>query len=161
MQERRPGHRIQIGFTVVETMVALVVLAIGMLGIAALYIESLRSGQTAVSYSNAVTLASAMADKIRANGSATVAYTGAAVGNGTGGTAGNNCVNGLTDCSAAQLAADDWFWWYEDVKAQLPQGRSAVIQVTNTPPLNTYSILLQWPERGQTQLSRYLLTFSI
>ena len=34
----------QLGFTLIETLVAMVVLAVGMLGIAALYIEGLRSG---------------------------------------------------------------------------------------------------------------------
>ena len=36
------------GFTMVEVLVALVVLAIGLLGIAALYLNSLQSGRTAI-----------------------------------------------------------------------------------------------------------------
>ena len=38
----------QSGFTMVEVLVALVVLAIGLLGIAALYLNSLQAGRTAV-----------------------------------------------------------------------------------------------------------------
>ena len=37
------------GFTLVEVLVALVVMSVGMLGIAALYLEGLRAGRTALS----------------------------------------------------------------------------------------------------------------
>jgi type IV pilus assembly protein PilV len=149
------------GFTLIEVLVALVVMAVGMLGIAGLYIESLRSGQMSVSYTNAVTLAASMADRIRANSAAAAAYTGFAVGNGTAGTAANNCVNGIADCNAAQLAVDDWFWWYEDVKDQMPEGRSASVQVVGAAPVNVYRIVLSWPERGLATPVSYTLTFSL
>ena len=55
------------GFTLVETLVALVVMSVGMLGIAALYIEGLRSGQTSIARTTAVNLAADMADRIRSN----------------------------------------------------------------------------------------------
>jgi len=157
----RTSDRRQTGFTLVEVMVALVVMAVGMLGIAGLYIESLRSGQMSISYTNAVTLAASMADRIRANATGAGGYAGAAAGNGTGGTAANNCVNGNADCSAAQLALDDWFWWYENVKDQMPEGRQASVQVVNAPPVNVYTIVLQWPERGLAAPVSYTLTFSL
>ena len=47
----------QRGFSLVEAMVAMVVLSIGMLGIAALYVESLRSGTSALLRSQAVAFA--------------------------------------------------------------------------------------------------------
>jgi type IV pilus modification protein PilV len=55
------------GFSIVEALVALVVLSVGMLGIAALYVESLRAGRSAVYHTQAVNLAADMADRIRAN----------------------------------------------------------------------------------------------
>ena len=151
----------QYGFTLVETMVALVVLAVGMLGIAALYIESLRSGRMSITHTNAVTLAAGMADRIRANANGVTAYAHVAVDNAMAGSAANHCVNGATDCTPAQLAADDWFWWYEDVKDRMPQGRQASIQVVKAPPINVYTIDLQWPEREQTAPASYRLTFSL
>lgn len=152
----------QIGFTLVEVMVALLVMAVGMLGIAALYIESLRSGHMSVSYTTAVTLVADMADRIRANANANVAYGGAAVGNAVAG-ADNSCVNAIGEnvtCSAVQLAADDWFWWYESIKVRMPVGRSATIAVVNNPPVNVYTITLSWPERGQAAPVQYAMTFS-
>lgn len=155
---KRITHTQQTGFTLIEAMVSLVVLAVGMLGIAAMYIESLRSGHMSVSYTNAVTLAADMADRIRANSLGINGYIGAGNGNGTAG-GNNNCVNGAVDCTPAQLAADDLFWWYEDIKNLMPVGRSATVAVVNNPPLDQYTITLNWPERGQVQPVSYILTF--
>ncbi|MDP6673863.1 MAG: type IV pilus modification protein PilV [Gammaproteobacteria bacterium] len=148
----------QTGFTLVEAMVSLVVLAVGMLGVAAMYIESLRSGHMSVSYTNAVTLAADMADRIRANSLGINGYIGAGAGNGTAG-GNNNCVNGPLNCTPAQLAADDLFWWYEDIKNLMPVNRAASVAVVNVPPLDQYTITLTWPERGQPQPVSYVLTF--
>ncbi len=151
----------QTGFTLVEAMVSLVVLAVGMLGIAALYIESMRSGQMSVSYTNAVTLAADMADRIRANAQGRLSYVGNGVGNGTAG-ANSNCVNGVADCTPAQMASDDLFWWYEDAKNLLPVGRSASVAVAPVPPVDQYTITVSWPERGQQAGPvSYVLTFSL
>src|SRR4030095_6465661 len=66
MQAHTTRHSVG-GFSLVEALVALVVLSIGMLGIAALHVESLRSGRTALTRTVAVALAADMADRIRAN----------------------------------------------------------------------------------------------
>ena len=69
------------GFSLVEAMVALVVLAVGMLGIAGLYVTTLRSSGGAIYRQQAVGLAEDLADRIRANRTANVAYQGAAANN--------------------------------------------------------------------------------
>lgn len=72
---RIPGNMSRsTGFSIVEALVALVVLSIGMLGIAALYVESLRAGRSAIYRTQAVNLASDMADRIRANRNARASY---------------------------------------------------------------------------------------
>src|SRR5512138_827355 len=55
------------GFTLIEVLIALVVLAIGMLGIAAVYLEGLRASRDALLRTQAVILAADMGDRIRAN----------------------------------------------------------------------------------------------
>jgi type IV pilus assembly protein PilV len=149
------------GFTLVEVLAALVIMAVGMLGVAGLFVESLRMGQMSVAHTNAVGLAASFADRIRANPTAVDAYTGAVAGNAIAGTAANNCINGNADCSPNQMAGEDWFWWYEDVKAQLPTGREATVEVVENAPVSVYTIVLQWPERGLTTPASYTLTFSL
>lgn len=147
----------QNGFTLVEVLVSLVVMAVGMLGIAALYIEGMQSGSSAVIHANAVNLAADMADRIRVNSGAGFSYAG--VGPGTNA---NNCVNGLANCNPAQLATDDWFWWSQDLINRMPPGVTANIGVANPGGalIFTYTIALTWPERGQLAPSTYTLVFT-
>jgi type IV pilus assembly protein PilV len=149
--------RLQRGFTLIETLVSMVVLAVGMLGIAALYIEGLRSSQASVSRTIAVNLAADMADRIRANPNAPA---GAYAGVGPG--ANNNCVNGPGPCLPAQLAQDDWFWWFQDVQNRLPGGAAAAIaeDPVAVAPATQYDIVLTWPEPGQAVPATYTMRFS-
>ena len=86
------------GFTLVEVLVALVVLAVGMLGIAGLYVESLRAGRTSIFRTTAVYLAADMADRIRANPQASADYAGIGPGSNA-----FTCVNGVNICSSAKV----------------------------------------------------------
>jgi type IV pilus assembly protein PilV len=137
------------GFTLVEVLVALVVMAVGLLGIAALYVEGLRAGRTASYRAAAVTLAGDMADRIRAN------RDGAYAGTGPG--ADNGCVNGGGDCSANELAADDWLRWRGDLAARLPQGATGEITRNVVGGAVEFEITLSWPEAGQEAPSSYTL----
>lgn len=139
------------GFTLVETLVAMVVISVGMLGIAAMYVEGLRAGKTSIYRTEAINLVSDMADRIRANPTAVAAYGG--VG------ANNNCVN-VNDCTPAQLAADDIFRWQQDVGARVPGGVSAIAVVAGV-PVNTYTITLRWAEAGSNTLSSYAISFQL
>ena len=60
--------RRQQGFSLVEAMVALVVLSVGMLGIAGLYVTTLRSGGGAIYRMQAVNLAADLADIVHRYG---------------------------------------------------------------------------------------------
>jgi type IV pilus assembly protein PilV len=136
----------------VEVLVALVVMSVGMLGIAALYLEGLRAGRTALYRTTAINLAADMADRIRANRNAGAAYAG------TGPGADGDCVNGAADCTAEELAADDWLDWNNTLTAQLPEGASGEVLVEPTAPAATYTITVAWPEIGQEEPAIYTLT---
>jgi type IV pilus assembly protein PilV len=139
------------GFSLVEVLVALVVMSVGMLGIAALYLEGLRAGRTALYRTTAVTLAADMADRIRANSTARLAYAG------TGPGVSGNCINGAIDCTPDQLADDDWFDWNNQLDAQLPDGTVGEIAVAGAAPA-TYTITVAWPEIGQEDPATYTLS---
>jgi type IV pilus assembly protein PilV len=140
------------GFTLVEAMVALVVLAVGMLGIAGLYVTTLRSGGGAIYRMQAVNLAGDLADRIRANRTANVAYAGAA--------ANNNCYGAASvNCAPALMAANDLFVWQQQVAAILPGGNAAVAVAGAAAPF-TYTITVNWVEQGGVAQS-YVLTLQI
>jgi len=147
------------GFSMVETLVALVVLAVGMLGVASLFAMSLRSGSSAISRMQGVNLANDLADKIRANPTAGVAYQGAA--------ANNNCVGGAIgskSCNPANMAANDLYVWQQQIASTWP-GNSATSQVTVTPvagtSLSTYAITITWKDAGDPQTQSYTSTVQL
>ena len=140
------------GFTLVEAMVALVVLAVGMLGIAGLYVTTLRSGGGAIYRMQAVNLATDLGDRIRANRTANVAYAGAA--------ANNNCYGaGAVNCGPAAMAGNDLFVWQQQVAAILPGG-NGVVAVNGAAVPFTYVITINWTESGGAA-SSYVLTLQI
>src|SRR2546429_485029 len=142
MPRRPAGPR---GFTMIEMLVALVVLAVGMLGVASLFGISLHSGSSAITRMQAVNLATDLADRIRANRRAAGAYNGAP--------ADNHCVGATAvSCSAAQMAADDLYWWQRQLSRAIVGGTATgtVTEVDGTPA--TYTIRITWTEKsGQQQ----------
>jgi type IV pilus assembly protein PilV len=145
------------GFSIVEAMVALLVLSVGMLGIAGLYVTTLRASGSALFRTHAVNLAADMADRIRANPTAGNAYGGAA--------ADNNCVAGGADCSPPQLAADDVFRWLNEIAAVLPDDGDintpqGTVAVAGANP-RTYTITVSWVEPAEPQPLSYVLRMQI
>ena len=136
-QRHRPQQR---GFTLVEALVALIVLAVGLLGIAALYVESLSASRSALLRTQAVNLAADMADRIRANRIAGIAYAVDTAGTGTEATA---CET-TAGCAAADLAAHDIFRWKATGAALLP-GFLGEIDFTDATP-DVYVITVSWTE---------------
>ena len=130
------------GFSLVEVLIALIVMSVGMLGIAGLYVQSMQAGRTSMLRHHAITLAGDVADRIRANPIAGAAYEAAAG-------ADNGCVGQNTDCDAAEMAANDIFLWQAQAAEFLPpmgDGSQQVVVVLNpgTPP--SYKITIRWDE---------------
>jgi type IV pilus assembly protein PilV len=141
------AHRRQSGFTMVEVLVALVVLAIGLLGIAALYLNSLQSGRTAIYRTQAVNLAADLADRIRVNRTAQAAYA-TLFADAEVEVAGCYTTGGCID---TDLASSDLARWKATLAQLLPNGQG---QVVFTPPVAagdpaSYVIMVQWSEVGE------------
>ncbi len=130
------------GFSLVEVLIALIIMSVGMLGIAGLYVQSMQAGRTSMLRHHAVTLAGDVADRIRANPTAGAAYSAAAGVN-------NNCVAQNTSCNIAEMAAHDIFLWQQQALEFLPPMADGSQQVQvlftpGTPP--TYQITIRWDE---------------
>ena len=152
MYANRLGQR---GFTIVEALVALVVLAVGMLGIASLYVTTLRASGSAMSRMQAINLASDLGDRIRANRTAEDGYAGAAAANGT------TCIGTGATCTPAQMAAHDLFVWQAAIQQALPGAPAGTVTVdTGTNP-TTYQIRVLWVEAGGTPETAQSYTLSM
>jgi type IV pilus assembly protein PilV len=133
----------QRGFSLVEVLITLVIMSVGMLGIAGLYVQGMQAGRTSMFRHHAVTLAGDVADRIRANPTAGVAYNHLATAAGID----NSCVDGGVDCNPAQMAANDILIWQDQADSTLPGGDVAVTFTAGAgiaPP--TYLISITWTE---------------
>ena len=140
----------QRGFSLIEVLIALVIMSVGMLGIASLYVQSMQAGRTSLFRHSAVTLAGDVADRIRANPTAGAAYTG--------GGANNNCVIGGITCSTPQMAENDIQLWSEQAQNTLPNG-AVNVQFNNVAVPPVYTIAVTWDEPGEAQ--NYTITVPV
>lgn len=157
------------GFSIVEVLVALVVLSVGMLGIAALYVESLRAGRSAIYRTQAVNLASDLADRIRANRRAGNAYQLTAASSPAEAQCAPTDTQNSASCTPAQLAQDDLARWLEAISTQLPGVPGANPRIPNgtvnvvpgAAGTQQYTIAVSWSEPGETQPLTYTLDMQI
>ena len=140
--------RRNLGFTLVEAMVALIVLSVGLLGIAALYVETLRANRTSLYRTQAVNMATDIGDRMRSNRNPAGAY---ACGNPCDPTAGGNVI-----------AIADLTDWMNQIAAQLPGGTAGVAYTapTATTPA-AYVVGVNWDELGQGDPVTYQLRIEI
>ncbi|MCB1636286.1 MAG: type IV pilus modification protein PilV [Xanthomonadales bacterium] len=147
---RLTAGRRQSGFTLIELMVAVVIFSIGLIGLGATMALSIRSNNTAVQRTQAIFLAEALADMMRANdrGMWALAYDGAYP---TGGSA--NCDAG---CTFQQIAVRDQDLWSQMLQQTLP-GAAAQVQCAmnggrtpgvgiRRPPSGLCTITMSWSE---------------
>ena len=147
---RRMSAQAVSGFTLIEVLVALVVMSVGMLGITGLYVTSMQAGRTSLFHHHAVTLAGDIADRIRANPRATFLYAG--VG------ADNNCAPPVAvDCTPAEMAAHDIFQWDQQAVDTLPTGTVTIVFNNGVAP-PTYQITVAWNEPGELPPPSYVIT---
>jgi type IV pilus assembly protein PilV len=102
----------QRGFSLIELLVAVLVMGIGVLGVTALQLVSLQNNRAALVRAEAVQLAYDMMDRIRANpegNPAGAAYGGLGIGDGPPNPPGSYCRTAA--CTPAQMVAFDQAMW--------------------------------------------------
>ncbi len=145
------GHRSH-GFTIVEVLVALVVLSIGLLGIAKLMLFASHANDSAYLRSQATELAYEMLDTMRANRQAAVLHDYDTAINVVPSSPGS-CVGIATGCGAAQLALYDVYSWKQRLAAptgSLPAGQGSVVTSNTTPETATITVL--WDDSAAQQV---------
>ena len=128
------------GFTIAEVFAALLVMAVGIIGIAALYSDQVQTNPEAQLHRQAATLAEQIAERIRETKEG---HAGFAT------TIGVLCEQRSTPKLPQDLAAREAACWEDDVERKLPSGLGTITRdmLTNPP---TYVIAVSWsaPDAG-------------
>ncbi len=129
------------GFMMIETLVAVIVLAIGLLGMASMQVVSLKNNNSAYTRTQATYLAYDIIDRIRNNPGAdySLAITATPAVNDCSFTVATSTLN----CTETELANYDKTIWITDIANTLPGGDGG-ITVTGG---NTYTITIRWLDK--------------
>ncbi len=159
----------QHGFSLIEVLVTIVILSTGMLGIAALYVESLKSGHSALSRTKAINLAADMADRMRVNRAGEAFYVTSEANAAAAPLVQCGARLGVVavECDEQQMANYDVWQWKTALgntgdtdakKAGLANARGSILRNTATNP-TTMTIEIKWSEKDTEQ--NYVLSFAL
>lgn len=115
-------------FTLIEVLIAMLVFALGLLGLAGLQARGIRNNLSSYHRTQATQLAYDMADRMRANpdeagngaASAYITQDPAAA------TEQADCMTISSTCTTADMAVNDLFLWNQDISNTLPSGSGAI-----------------------------------
>jgi type IV pilus assembly protein PilV len=159
MNSRARAHA---GFSMVEVMVALIIMSVGLLGVAKMQALALSSTGSARMRSLAALEAASLASTMRADrgywtavtSPSTVSIVNGVIKQSTDpllmqppGTAFQSCVTSGSPCTSVQIAATDLEEWIAGVTAVLPNSTETI--TCNSAPANTpigCQVVLSWNE---------------
>ncbi len=137
------------GFTLIEVLIAMLVLSIGVMGVAGMQVTALKSLQSSASYGVAAMLANDIAGRMRVNRAQVLAnaYNHTAAAESP-----PDCV--ANTCSTAQMAAHDINEWQRQLKgyttasatvvpAMLPSANGAIARVGAS---TGFTISVRWDD---------------
>ena len=138
-QMNRQGTKNQLGFSLLEVLIALLILSIGLLGLAALQTTGLRSNQMATMRTLATQIAYDMSDRMRANPAGLTTATQQYV-----------IATGETPTDPPVTRADNDLTEWRTQVARLPGGLGRITQSAGLPgppsTPDTHEITVYWDE---------------
>lgn len=152
---RVPIGKRQCGFTLLEILIAIVLLGVGLLGLAGLQAVSLRNNHSAYLRSQATMLAYEIIDRMRTNRvSAQAGRYDIALGPYSG-PAPQDCT--AVSCDGTQLAAYELQDWKQRLPRYLPSGDGSIARLGQV-----FTITLQWTdERGADAAKLFAMSTEI
>jgi type IV pilus assembly protein PilV len=142
----------QSGFTLLEVLVALILVAVGLLGIAGMQALAINNTSTARTHGLAALQAASLAAAMQSNTAYWTAGTAPAVTTVNGNVLGDATLNSQNldctqnVCTAVQLAADDLKKWGQSLQI-LPSGSGKVVCSTLVNTTITCTIFVYWDEK--------------
>lgn len=140
----------QCGFSMIEVLITLVIIATALLGTAGLQLYAMKMGKSGDFRAQAVFLANDLFERMESNELGAVAgnYVLAATPISAVTTAGTDCATNT--CDAATLASWDLAQWQNAILAAgLPQASGEVELVTAGNPAE-YTVTIGWVDRGNS-----------
>lgn len=144
----------QAGFTLLEVLIALLVLAVGLLGMASLTVHSMQTNQSAYLRSQASVLAYDIADRMRANHEGAVntsTYTATSANT-------PSCSGG---CSPAEQAQADVAEWRAALQSTMPGATATITRSTADGVIYSYQITINWTDSGASDISSSSFTLRV
>ncbi len=159
IQFKERGSRNSHGFTLIEVLVSMIIITIGLLGVASMQLTSFQNNQGAYMRSQATVLATDFMDRIRSNpqGRTAGAYNNIDISEAGDVPDKQACITSDVGCPAASIASNDIYEWaknfydmdqQEGYKPTLPAARATVSRVDAT---DEYIVTVFWQQKDWVQ----------
>jgi len=163
----------QSGFTLIEVLVATLVLTVGILGVAAMQMVSFQTNQSAYARSQAVYLAQDIFDRMRANPAgyrSTTVYNSVDTTDTSTIPGDPSCVTTNGGCSPQQMGQQDLREWADafynvtsrdEYRPRLPNGSASLDRIGTT---DEFEVIVSWDDRDfdtEGNLTRSMVTRSV
>ena len=143
LQLKRQTTKLPFGIALLEALIALVVLAFGVLGLLWMHQQALVQQRQQLMRSVAIGIADDLAERMRLNAPQSAMYA-KAWGNAPASSA--DCTS--TTCTRQELAAWDLQQLQLTLESQLPEGDATVFALMSTP--NWWGIVIAWRDANET-----------
>ena len=141
------------GFTLIEVLIAVLILGVGLLGVVVLQTKSLQYNQQAYLYSQATFLAADVAERMRANSDVADDYE--IDFDDTVNVSATKCLT--SDCSESEFSQWDLKIWKDSMTSALPSGDGSIVKVADQ-----FVITIQFDDsRGEEALQEISITVQI
>ncbi|MFK0571731.1 type IV pilus modification protein PilV [Endozoicomonas sp.] len=148
------------GFTLVEVLVAMLILSISLLGMAGLQVLSLQSSSGSLSRSQATMLSYDLVERIRRNADEVDDYI-ALVGNFPALPTSPDCLT--SGCSSEELVQEDIIQWNTELSSMIPGAQTTLIEDSGTD--DKYTLAISWQESQYGNVNNeplsYTMTFEL
>jgi type IV pilus assembly protein PilV len=132
------------GFTLIEVLVSMLILAVGLLGMAALMMTGLQANQGAALRSTATILSYDIADRIRSNVDTVATRAYASAVSNPADAALPACHADVLGCGPADRVQEDLFQWNNSLLA-IPGATGFISRIND----NNYCIAIFWTEQAE------------
>ena len=138
------------GFTLIEVLIAMTIVAIGLLGQMQMQIETISTNKIALYKAQSAYLASELVDRMRLNipGVDNGLYDDISTiddpDDPDDDYATNACITSTDGCTVEEIAGQDIFEWVESIKAVIPSGTATVNRLDAITDQAAFEIIVSW-----------------